>query len=178
MKTPKKILSVISVLTFILPVNGNHNQYNQRSNNFLDTNTVKLIDIKDAVDFAMQLTEGNITKAERKFKKEIPLWKIDLITIQNGVIEIEISAVDKSLIRLDADEGPFDYEIDSDKSFISYSAAKKIAEDLSGLKILKWNFFKNKNNWEYNFWLFTKSGKAQVRVNAETGEIITNKKKR
>lgn len=152
-------------------------KYNQSSAKFLDTNVIMSISITDAIDYANMLMEGEIVKAERKFKKDIPFWKLDLVTDQKGVIGFEIALSEKNLIRIDSDEGPFEYEIIPKQDNVSFSKAKKTAEDFTGQKILKWNYFQNKKLWEYNFWLFTKSGKAQVRVDAESGEIIKNKKK-
>ena len=154
------------------------NKYNHSTANFLDTNIIKPISISDAVDYARMLMEGEVVKAERRFKKDVPFWKLDMVTEQKGVVEFEISLTEKDLIRIDSDEGPFDYEIRPVEKYISFLYAKKSAEESTGQKILKWNYFKNKNSWEYNFWVFTKSGKAQVRVDAESGEIINNKKKR
>jgi uncharacterized membrane protein YkoI len=143
-----------------------------------DTNSSNIVNIVEAIGFTTQLLDGDIVKAERKFKRDIPIWKIDMITKEKGSFEVEISAVDKSLIRIDADEGPFEYEIRPDESLISFSEAKNIAEQMTGQKTLKWNLYKNRNTWEYNFWIFIKSGKAQVRVDAASGDIITSKKRK
>lgn len=174
-----KITTIILFFVLFLPQLALNKsiQYNQTSNNFLDTNSIKLISISDAAESLLQLIPGFITKAELIYKNEHPLWRINLTTIQNGIIKFELSAIDKKLIRIDSEEGPFDYEIIPGNFPVKYSTAKKIAEDKTGLKILKWNFSLNKNKWEYNFWMFSKSGKAQLKVSADTGEIITNKKK-
>lgn len=180
MATEKVFLPVLILLTLNLTVEGNSERfkYNQSPQYFLDTNSLNLVPVKEAVDFVLDLLECDITKAERKFKKEIPIWKIDLITKERGTLEVELSSIDKSLLRINAAEGPFDYELKPEPNFISFSEAKKTAEEFTGQKILKWNYFKNKNIWEYNFWLFTKSGKAQVRIDAESGELIVSKKKK
>ncbi|MEO8663961.1 MAG: PepSY domain-containing protein [Ignavibacteria bacterium] len=157
---------------------GISNKYNHSTANFLDTNINKSISITDAVDYAKRLMEGEIVKAERRFKKDIPFWKLDLVTGQKGIVEFEIALDEKNIIRIESGEGPFEYELVPAEKFVSFSKAKKAAEDFTGQKILKWNYFKNKSAWEYNFWIFTKSGKAQVRVDAESGEVIKNKKKR
>lgn len=180
MATEKVFLPIIAMLFFNFTIKGDYkqNKYTQTSYNFLDTNVVNLISIKDAIDYVIQLSEGDVTKAERKFKKDIPIWKVDVITPGGGSVKVELSSLDKSLVRIDADEGPFEYDIKPDKNFVSFKDAKNIAEQSTGQKILKWNFFNSKKNWEYNFWLFLKSGKAQVRVDAESGEIITAKRKK
>lgn len=180
MATEKVFLPVLILLLLNYTAEGISEQikYNQSTQYFLDTNSTNPVSIKDAIDVVLDLLEGDITKAERKFKIDIPVWKIDLIEKDGGTFEVELSSIDKSLLRINADEGPFEYELKPAANFIPLSEAKKTAEELSGKKILKWNFFKNKNVWEYNFWIFVKSGKAQVRVNAESGELIASKKKK
>jgi len=151
-------------------------KYNKTSDNFPYINLNKNTDIKSAIDQVIQLTGGNVTKAEMKFKKDIPVWIVEAIGKDNNTFKIELSREDNSLIRIDADEGPFNYELDPGNDFIPFSESKKIAEVQTGQKTLKWRFLKSRNTWEYNFWLFLKSGKAQLRINAETGEIIKSKK--
>ncbi|MEP7145499.1 MAG: PepSY domain-containing protein [bacterium] len=179
MNAKKIFLPVIFLLLMNIDIRGKEipNKDNHSYAKFLDTNVSKFVSITDAVDYAGMLMEGEIVKAERKFKKDLPFWKLDLVTEQKGVVEFEISFTEKNLISIVSDEGPFEYEISPDDKYVSFSIAKKAAEDFTGQKILKWNYFKNKKSWEYNFWLFTKSGKAQVRVDAESGEVIKNKKK-
>jgi len=153
-------------------------KYNKTSNNLLDTNVN--VSIIDAIDFINSICKGKIVKIEKKFKKEIPVWKFNLLLKEGSSLEIELSDNENKLLQIEANEGPYEYEIISRSGFISFTSAKKIAEEHTSQKILKWNLKQVKNKFEYNFWLFTKSGKAQVRVDAETGEIITkskNKKK-
>ncbi len=179
MATDKIFLSVLLLLNFCLQAEGITGQSKSllTLSYSLDTNASKEVSIVDAINFALGLFEGSVTKAEKKFKKDIPIWEIDLITVERGSVEIEISSSDKNLIKVISDEGPFEYEIKPEENFIPFSSARKTAEEKAGQKILKWSYYKNRSRWEYNFWLFTKSGRAQVRVDAETGEVITTKKK-
>lgn len=183
MTTEKVCLPVILIMIFVFSgtnIKGNYlqNKYNKTSYNFPYINHIKNTDIKSAIDEVIRLTGGNVTKAEMKFKKDIPVWIIEATGKDNNTFKVELSCNDNTLLRIDADEGPFNYDIDPGKNFITFSESKKIAEEHTGQNTLKWRFFKNRNNWEYNFWLFLKSGKAQIRINAETGEIISSKKKK
>lgn len=180
MATEKIFLPVLFFIIFCSPAEGINKQikFTKSQHYFPDSIATDAVSIVDAINFALGYFEGTVTKAEKKFKKDIPIWEIDLITAERGSIELEISSSDKNLIKVISSEGPFDYEIKPDKNFIAFSSAKKTAEDLTGQKILKWNYYKNRSRWEYNFWLFTKSGRAQVRVDAETGEVVSSKKKK
>lgn len=154
------------------------NKYIKTSYKIHYTNQKTYTDIKSAIDEVIQLTGGNVTKAEMKFKKDYPVWVISATGKDNCTFKVELTCEDNSLLKINAEEGPFEYELDPGENFISFSAAKKIAEEFTGVKTLKWNLYKNRKIWEYSFWLFLKSGKAQVRVNAESGEILTTKKKK
>jgi uncharacterized membrane protein YkoI len=180
MVTEKVIMSVVLILLFCFKAEGkfSHNKYSKTSHNFLDTNTSNQITIKEAVDYTSELLKCDIIKAEKKFRKDIPVWKVNVITEGRGSAVIEISAMEKALLSIDAGEGPFEYDLIPEKNFISFSEAKRKAEEYSGQKTLKWKFLRNKTSWEYNFWMFIKSGKAQVRIDAVSGDIVTLKKKR
>ncbi|MBP9191073.1 MAG: hypothetical protein KBF96_00830 [Ignavibacteria bacterium] len=181
----KRNLLQLAILILMLIVSGFNfkdnylkSKYSKTSYNFPYKNHIKNTDIKSAIDQVIQLTGGNVTKAEMKFKKDIPVWVIEAMGTDNNTFKVELSCEDNSLLRIDADEGPFEYEIDPGKSFIPFSESKRTAEERTGQKTLKWRFLKNRNSWEYNFWLFLKTGKAQMRINAETGEVINTKQKK
>ena len=156
--------------------NTNLNKYMQTSLLFLDTNKNKTLTISEAVNFVMEISGGEVISAERKFKKSDPLWELILITSEGSFVKMEISFFDKTVLMMSSDEGPFTYDIKPSQDYISLFEAINIADSQSSQKVLKWKFLKVKDKWEYNFWLFTKSGKAQLRLDAETGEIITGKR--
>jgi len=176
MATEKIFFSILFLLSLFLPSESRNKQikYSQTSHNFLDTN----VNIKEVIDFTLLLLRGDVTKVEKKFKKDIPIWKVNMITPTGGSMEFELSYKEKKLLNLEADEGPFDYEVFPDSSLVSFSNAKKTAEEYAAQNILKWSLRTNRDKMEYNFWLFSKTGKAQVKVDAETGEIVTKKKKK
>lgn len=134
--------------------------------------------IKDVLDFSLSIYNGEIFKIEKKFKKEIPVWNIEMITKTGGSLEFEISGAEEKLLEIIADEGPFDYEINPGNEIIPLSAATRTAEEFTSQKVMKWKLTQIKEKYEYDFWLFTKSGKAQVRIDALTAEIITKRKRK
>lgn len=127
------------------------------------------------IESVRNLIQCEIQKVEKKVIKEIPVWKVNAIIFTGGSISFEFSFDEIELIQINADEGPFDYDLQPLKESVSFSSARITAENQSGLKTLKWCFKKVKQNWEYNLWVFTKSGKPQIRINAITGELIKKK---
>ncbi len=178
MTAGKKIILVI-LLSVINNVGSGRNnfyqfKYSETAYNFLDTN----VKIGNVIDFVGKIIDGDIIKAEKKFKKNIQIWKINVHIPSGGFVNMEISAADKKILQIDAEEGPFEYEIVPDEGIVSFNSAKRNAEEYSGQKILKWNLKQNRDKFEYGFWMFTKSGKAQVKIDAGTGDLILSNKKK
>lgn len=164
-------LAIISVLIDTFQIK---NLYSQTSEE--PTVPIKQQDIKKVIEFTLTIYNGEIYKIEKKFKKEIPVWNIEMVTKTGGSLEFEISGADEKLLVIIADEGPFDYEINPGNEIIPFSSASKTAEEFTSQKVMKWKLVQVKEKYEYDFWLFTKTGKAQVRIDALTGEIITKRK--
>jgi len=167
----EKIMTACKIITLVIIIsalnNSNsagsnylHFKYSETVNNFLDTN----VKIGNAIEYAGTIIVGDVVKAEKKFKKNIQIWILNIHLPSGGFVEIEISASEKNILQI--------------KAIVSFNSAKKNAEDHSGLKILKWVLKQNKEKYEYNFWVFTKSGKAQVKIDAGTGDLILNSKRK
>ena len=176
MSSAKSILRLFAILVIFLSINilqlkNLHSQSSEES-----SIVKKQQSIKDVLDFSFSIYNGEIFKIEKKFKKEIPVWNIEMVTKNGGSLELEISGAEEKLLAIVADEGPFDYEINPGNEIIPLSAAIKNAEEFTSQKVKKWKLIKFKEKYEYDFWLFTKSGKAQVRIDALSGEIITKRK--
>ncbi|MBK8981949.1 MAG: hypothetical protein IPM38_06415 [Ignavibacteria bacterium] len=160
-----------------IPENFDADKYKETTFNFPDTNKNNHLSIVDAVNFISEKSHGEIVSAEKKFRKDNPVWEINLITEPGSAVKIEVSYFERSVLSMISDETPFTYDLRPSENFISLTEAIRIVSEHTQQNVMKWKFHKVKDNWEYNFWLFTKSGKAQLRLNAESGEIISSKKK-
>ncbi len=174
--------TVIIVLLMLIsqncfPENFIADKYMKSAFNFPDTNKNNHLSIFDAVNFITEISPGEIISAEKKFRKDNPVWELILVTEQGSAVKFEVSYYERTILSVVSDETPFAYELRPSQKFISLSEAIKIVSSHTPQNVMKWKFHKVKDSWEYNFWLFTKSGKAQLRLNAESGEIISSKKK-
>ncbi|MBS1519329.1 MAG: PepSY domain-containing protein [Bacteroidetes bacterium] len=154
------------------------NKYNKTSLIFLDTNKKNHQSITDAIELVREIMNGEIISACRKFRKDYPYWEINIIAAGGSSVEVEIVHSEMKILSMSSDEGPFTYDLKPSDVLISFFQAVRVVSEKTTSPILKWKFLKVKDKWEYDFWLFTKSGKAQMRVDAETGEIISAKKKK
>lgn len=174
--------TVIIVLLMLISQNcfpGNFiaDKYMKSAFNFPDTNKNNHLSIIDAVNFISEISPGEIVSAEKKFRKDNPVWELILLTEPGSAVKFEVSYFERTILSVISDETPVKYDLRPSENFISLSQAIKIVSEHTPQNVLKWKFHKIKDSWEYSFWLFTKSGKAQLRLNAESGEIISSKKK-
>ncbi|MBV6478149.1 MAG: hypothetical protein HGGPFJEG_00897 [Ignavibacteria bacterium] len=170
----KFLINLLSVILCLTASSDIHSSQNNQCFALADS----VFGIKRVIVAAESLMQCEILKVEKKFAKEIPVWKIIAATNDGGTIAIEYTFTEIELIQITAEGGLFDYDILPMKESVTFKTAKNIAENHSGLKTMKWSFKKVKQNWEYNFWVYTKSGKAQLRVDAVSGELILKKSKK
>jgi len=159
------------------PENFIADKYMKSTFNFPDTNNNTHINIVEAVNFISEKSSGEIISAEKKFRKDNPFWELILFSESGSAVKLEVSCFERTILSMISDETPAAFDLRPSENFISLTEALKIVSEQTPQKVMKWKFHKVKDNWEYNFWLFTKSGKAQLRLNAESGEIISSKKK-
>lgn len=136
------------------------------------------MDIKESIDKTTQLIPGDVIKVEKKFVSNNALWEVKSITDGGSEINFKINIEDGNWIIISSNDGPFDYDFTPQENYASFQTAKNTVEESLGRNILKWEYRLNKDKWEYGFWHLTKSGRAQIRVDAESGKIITKTNRR
>ncbi|CAN5547281.1 hypothetical protein BH10BAC5_BH10BAC5_08910 [soil metagenome] len=138
-----------------------------------------LISLKQSIEIAEKIIEGDIIKAERKFREKGTFVEIEVLTAKGGRLNLELENKSGAILSLESKEGPFDYEIFPGDNIQLLSKMKKMVEENTGDEVLKWKLSPKKDSkWEYEFWTITKSGKANVRINADSGVIITKPPKK
>lgn len=133
------------------------------------------IEITEAISITSQALEGKIIKAEKKFAKERTYWEVEVISSIGSTVELKVSTEEDIIFGIAAEEGPFDYELTAGNGLKKFSEVRDIAESVSQSKILKWKLVEGKAGMQYHFWMFTKGGAAQLKIDAVTGERIMKK---
>lgn len=157
----------------LLNLNSSYALYKKHLTHYSDSSNK----ISEIADYISSLLKCDIVKIEKKYKSENIIWIADIITSGGGTVRIEVNSDTKDILHILASEGPFDYNFVPFENAVSFDDAKNITEKQYSRKILKWALRKNKGKFEYNFWMFTKTGKAQLRIDAESGEAILKKGK-
>ncbi len=132
-------------------------------------------EIETAINLTASAVSGNIVKAEKKFARENIYWETEVITNSGSSLKLNIDVTGQRIFGIRSEEGPFDYELIAGENLISFSDAKQKAESASGSKVLKWKLVETKSGLQYQFWIFTKGGAAQFKLDAATGERIMKK---
>ncbi|MBX7043800.1 MAG: hypothetical protein K1X85_12955 [Ignavibacteria bacterium] len=132
-------------------------------------------EILSVIETSLSAVDGDIVKAEKRFSKERVYWLVVLITNSGGELRMHVDPEKNSVLEITDDEGPFDYEVIPGKDLVSFSEARKSAESVAGSRALKWKLVEAKSGMQYHFWMFTKGGAAQFKLDAVTGERIMKK---
>ncbi len=133
------------------------------------------IEITEAISITSQALEGKIIKAEKKFAKERTYWEVEVISPAGSAVELQVSTEEHKILGIVSEEGPFDYELTAGDALKKFSEVRVQAESVSGSKVLKWKLVESKSGMQYHFWMFTKGGAAQLKIDAVTGERIMKK---
>jgi len=132
-------------------------------------------EIETALNVTAEAVIGNIVRAEKKFAKDNIYWETEVITNSGSSLKLNIDISGQRIFGIKSEDGPFDYELIAGENLISFSDAKQNAESTSGSKVLKWKLVETKSGLQYHFWIFTKGGAAQFKLDAATGERIMKK---
>lgn len=135
------------------------------------------LQITDFINKANGLIQGEIVKAERKFKSGKGYWEIKMIAKDGGEIKFEFDLKNGELMEAESSDGPFNYNLNPHSKNTDLQTAKSKTETELEMKIMKWEYKPVKEKWEWRFWYLNKTGVPQLRVDAETGEFITSGRK-
>lgn len=120
---------------------------------------------------ALALIDGTVTESEPENEEGILAWKVDITTTQGAEVEVYCRQDDNTLLRLDGESGPFDYNIDPGNGLIDFNQAKTIADGETSEDLENWRLrVEDKYN---NLWVFTlEFTSIKVFINAEDGSVI------
>lgn len=176
MNTPVFTSALLICISFLL--SGTFTSLAEaQSDSAFNTTHSSSSEILQAVKIAQASMSGSIVRAEKKFARERTYWRVDVITSSGAAVEIQIDLEEHRIIAVKAEEGPFDYGFEPGSGLTGLEAAKSKAESEAGSPVLKWKLVESAKGMQYHFWLFTKGGPAQYKLDAVSGERIVSKKR-
>ena len=124
-----------------------------------------------AIDKAQALISGTITESESEIEDGVLAWKIDITTDQGAEVEIYYRQDNGELLRIDGENGPYDYNINPGSGLIDFSQAKTIAMGAVSGTLIEWQL-KIEDKFD-NIWVYSMEFDGnQVYINATDGSVL------
>ncbi len=141
-----------------------------------DADEITPINADIAGSSAMSMTSGTIVSNEMNTSTSGDYYEVDVQTSVGAIVEFEFYVADGSLKEIEGTEAPFDYEVNPGMGLIPFSQAKGIALTERPFVLMGWSLEKDSSSsvWTYRFEIENDSDSYSVRINAETGQIISN----
>lgn len=138
--------------------------------------TIVPINEQQAASKALTMTSGTVISTDPDTTSAGAIYyDVEVRTSAGAIIEFEYFQADGSLKSIEGDSGPFDYEVNPGMGLMLYSAARTKALNTHAGAITGWDLVKGSSGiWTYTFEIETDSNSFTVKINAQTGEIISS----
>lgn len=126
---------------------------------------------QDAEMSALELIEGTVREKEKEKEEGVAAWKVEVITTGGAEIEFYFSQEDNSLLRIDGESAPFDYDLNPGNGLLSFQEALAIAANETDQSLEEWRLRredKYNNAWVYSL----EYDNIKIIINAKTGAIL------
>lgn len=126
---------------------------------------------QDAEVRALELIDGTIREKEKETEEGIAAWKVEVITTEGAEVEFYFSQEDNSLLRIDGESAPFDYDLNPGNGLLSFQDAHAIGDDKTDSTLEKWRL--RRDDSFDNIWVYKlEYDGMKITINAETGDIL------
>ncbi len=128
------------------------------------------------IDNSTSMFEGSVIEKELDNEEGIEAWEIKIQNTNSSTVKFYWAVSNQALVKIEGDQGPFDYELNPGMNLINFSTAKTFA--ISALKndaITKWELEQNDNfldQWVYIFEMDDDGETVKVYVDATNGDIL------
>lgn len=119
---------------------------------------------------AKSIVDGDIVKSERELEHGMNAWKITLRTASGAEVDVYLLADDASLLRVQDDAGPFDYDVTPGRGWITLSDALDVAGQTGGLE--RFRLDREGRTLAYELRFSNGDRSEDVRIDATTGAIL------
>jgi len=133
-----------------------------------------------APDFVINLIkgyfEGDVVESEKHHNDRGTSWKLYLENEQGAIMKFEVIESSMEIVKMSGEKGPFDYNIELNDTVISLQTAlEKVFMAVEG-ELTQWELevddHEGSNHWQYEFEVTGATLRYEIKINAETGEII------
>lgn len=132
-----------------------------------------------AVQKTLLSVQSNLVSVQRIKTNDNGIWEVKVITASGALIKFEYFESNGQIREIHGLTGPFDYNLDPGNGLMLYQDVRAIALNAKAGNITSWKLEKDEsdNRWEYRFFITASDGKWELRINAETGQILRIRQK-
>lgn len=132
---------------------------------------------EDVLLFALEIVPGEVVHSEMEQEEELTVWEVYILTDVGSIVKAIILQGDNlSLFKIKGKELPFDYEVNLGDGIVPFDEAKAIVHETIDSEITEWQLTRKFRDqevfWIYKFELIIGDARAEIFINAITGEII------
>ena len=124
------------------------------------------------IDQSLELFSGSVVDSGLEEEEGLNLWKVKIANGNGAAVSFYWTVSGQAFFKMEADAGPFDYDIWPGDNFINFSTAKTVAiEGVKNSNITAWELAREA---EFNdLWVYTfEFDVRKVYVDAENGNIL------
>lgn len=127
-----------------------------------------------AVQKSLTAVQGSITSVTKIRSNDDNLWEVKVTTSAGAVIKFEYFENTGVIREIHGMSGPFDYNLDPGNGLMLYQDVRAIALNAKDGNITSWKLEKDEsdNRWEYRFFITASDGNWELRIHAQTGQIL------
>jgi uncharacterized membrane protein YkoI len=131
---------------------------------------------QSVIDKTMDLFDGTVIDKEIEDEDLIDIWEVKIQDANGSSVRFYWTVTNETLVKIEGDQGPFDYEIVPGMGLINYGAAKTFAiaavknNAITGWKLQREDSFINK--WVYTFAMEKSGGTTKVYLDAQNGDVL------
>jgi uncharacterized membrane protein YkoI len=131
---------------------------------------------QNVIDKSLDLFGGEVLEKKVESEEGIDSWEVKIRNTNGSVVRFYWAVSNQSLVKIEGDQGPFDYELSPGSGLITYSTARTFA--VAAVKndaITKWEVQQEDefiNIWVYTFEIQDDGDIIKVYVDAESGNVL------
>lgn len=134
---------------------------------------------QQSVQKSLSSVNGSLLSVNRIKSNDDGLWEVKVLTPAGALIKFEYFETTGQIREIHGLTGPFEYDLDPGNNFLLYQDVRVIALNAKSGNINSWKLEKDEsdNRWEYRFFITTDDGNWELRIHAETGQILRIRQK-
>ncbi len=127
---------------------------------------------QDIIDAALAIVEGEVIHSEREEDDEGDVWEVVVKTSSGAIVKIELLS-DGTILEIDGEDKPFDYEVTPGEDLLTFREALEIAQALTDGKLSEWGLEREEGVLIYEFEFRTELGVLEITLDASSGDVLS-----